>query len=66
MTRTLCLVAKNAADRLSDIRWRQFGSGYLVKEGLEKVVIAPVNQNDLDRSIGERLRGAKSQQIPLQ
>lgn len=56
----IALIAKNTADRLRDIRWRQFGSGYLVKKGLKKVVIAPVNKNDLDGSIGEGLRGAKS------
>ena len=58
------LIAKNAADRLSDIRRRQLGSGYLVEEGLEKMVIAPVNQDDLDRSVGQRLRRSEPSKSP--
>ena len=51
----VALVAQLAADRHRDLRGRQAGHGHLIEQGLEQVVIAAVDQRDVDVSAAQRL-----------
>ncbi len=50
------LATQHRADRLRDVRRRKRGRRHLVEQGLEQVVIAPVDEGDLHGRVGERLR----------
>ena len=50
------LAAQHRADRLRDVRRRKRGRRHLVEQGLEQVVIAPVDESHLHGRVGERLR----------
>jgi hypothetical protein len=48
-------VAENGARRLRDFGGRKRRSGHLIQQRLKKVMIAPVNQDNVDRSIAQVL-----------
>src|SRR5919206_568525 len=48
------LSGQDGADRPGDVGRREGGGRYLVEQGLEQVVVAPVDQDDVDRGAGER------------
>ena len=54
------LATQHRADRLRDVRRRKRGRRHLVEQGLEQVVIAPVDEGDLHGCVGERLRRLQS------
>ena len=54
------LAAQHRSDRLRDVRRRKRGRRHLVEQGLEQVVIAPVDEGDVHGCVGERLRGLQS------
>src|SRR5262249_3937324 len=51
----IALSVKDAAYRRCNIRGRKAGGCDLIQERLEKVVIAPINHDDLQRRVLERV-----------
>ena len=54
------LAAQHRSDRLRDVCRRKRGRRHLVEQGLEQVVVAPVDEGHLHGCVGERLRGLQS------
>ena len=46
-------LTQDSSDRRCDVRWRQGRGRDFVKEGLEKVVIGPINHGDANRFAAE-------------
>ena len=53
--RHVARVAEDGARRLRDFGGRKRRSGHLIQQRLKKVMIAPVNQDNVDRSIAQVL-----------
>ena len=52
----VALTPKDAADRLRDVGWRERGGCRLVEERLEEMVVASVDDGDLNGRVLERSR----------
>jgi hypothetical protein len=63
--RHVACVAENGARRLRDFGGRKRRSGHLIQQRLKKVMIAPVNQDDVDWGIAQVLdQGQTSETTP--
>ena len=51
------LPAQYAADRRGDVGRRQARGRHLIEQRLEQMVVVPIDHHDVDRRLGERLRG---------
>jgi len=58
--RDVGLVRENGSNRLGNVRRRQPGRGYLVKQRLEQVMILPIDQRDAGGGIIEILTKRQS------
>jgi hypothetical protein len=56
---TICLVAEDGANWRADVSGGQCGGGDLVEQGLEDVVVAPINDGQFDIRALQRASGAQ-------
>lgn len=56
----VALPSQDAAHRPGDVGGRQAGSRHLVKQRLEQVVVVAVDDRDIDRTVGQSLRGEQA------
>jgi hypothetical protein len=54
------LSPQDPPDRRGDVRGGELGGGDLIEEGLEEVVVLPVEERDADRRATERARGVET------
>jgi hypothetical protein len=52
----ILLVSQNAPERLSNIGRGQFARGHLVKKRLKKVMVALIDEDNLNGSVGQSFR----------
>ena len=58
--RGVLLAGQDAADRHGDLRRRKAGGRHLVEQRLEQMVVAPVDDGDVDRRIAKPDRGVEA------
>ena len=60
----ILLVSQNAPERLSNIGRGQFARGHLVKKRLKKMMVALIDQDNLNGSVGQSFRSTEAAKSP--